>query len=215
MPKIDTDYSKCIVYKIVCIDLNVTDCYVGHTTSFKHRKAQHKSHCNNEKGLKYNLKVYQIIRANGGWKNFSMIEIEKYPCKDKNEAAARERFWYEQLNSNMNSQVPNQTSANYYAENQEKIKEYKEKYYLENKEKIKETNAKYYAENQEKIKETSAKYYAENQENANQKFDCPCGGKYLHQHKAKHIKTKKHLNFITSNNKDAETVTENKEIEPI
>jgi hypothetical protein len=26
---------------------------------------------------RYNLKLYQIIRANGGWDNWDMIEIEK------------------------------------------------------------------------------------------------------------------------------------------
>jgi len=168
------DYSKCVIYKIVCNDLSVTDCYVGHTTSFIDRKGHHKSQCNNEKGLKYNLKVYKTIRANGGWQNFSMIEIEKYPCKDNNEATARERFWYENLKGTMNSCVPNRSD-----------KEYNEKYYVENQEKIKE------------------------------KIYCICGGKYTITHKAKHFKTNKHLNFITSNNKDAETVTENKEIEPI
>jgi len=189
MPKIATDYSKCIVYKIVCNDLNVTDCYVGHTTSFKHRKAQHKNCCGNEKSKRYNLKVYQIIRANGDWENWSMVEIEKYPCKDNNEACARERFWFEKLKANLNSCVPNRT-----------FKEYRNKYYQENQAKIKENNKNYYQENQSKI---------------TQKFNCECGGKYLYSSKSQHLKSKKHLNFISSNNKDAETVTENKEIEPI
>jgi hypothetical protein len=26
--------------------------------------------------------VYSTIRENGGWNNWSMVEIEKYPCKD-------------------------------------------------------------------------------------------------------------------------------------
>ena len=41
-----------------------------------------------------------MIRENEGWNNWSMIEIEKYPCNDKNEACARERYWYELLNAN-------------------------------------------------------------------------------------------------------------------
>ena len=48
------------------------------------------------------LKVYQIIRANGGWDNWIMIEIEKYPCKDGNEARARERYYFDLLNATMN-----------------------------------------------------------------------------------------------------------------
>ena len=47
-----------------------------------------------------------MIRENEGWNNWSMIEIEKYPCNDKNEACARERYWYELLNANMNTYCP-------------------------------------------------------------------------------------------------------------
>ena len=31
-----------------------------------------------------------MIRDNGGWDNFKMIEVEKYPCKDKRDAERRE-----------------------------------------------------------------------------------------------------------------------------
>ena len=36
------DYSNTYFYKIVCKDLNVTDCYVGHTLNFTKRKCTHK-----------------------------------------------------------------------------------------------------------------------------------------------------------------------------
>ena len=29
------------------------------------------------------------MRDNGGWQNWSMIEIEKYPCNDQQEATKR------------------------------------------------------------------------------------------------------------------------------
>jgi hypothetical protein len=35
-----------------------------------------------------------------------MIEIEKYPCNDNNECLARERYWKEFFNANMNTQIP-------------------------------------------------------------------------------------------------------------
>ena len=35
-----------------------------------------------------------------------MIEIEKYNCYDGNEAKARERYWYEQLEATLNSYCP-------------------------------------------------------------------------------------------------------------
>ena len=33
-----------------------------------------------------------------------MIEIEKFPCKDGNEARARERYWYEELKATLTDQ---------------------------------------------------------------------------------------------------------------
>ena len=47
-----------------------------------------------------------MIRDNGDWNNWEMIEIEKYPCDDFNEARSRERYWYEKLNSKLNSRKP-------------------------------------------------------------------------------------------------------------
>jgi len=101
MPRIPTDYSKTLIYKIVCKDLTITDLYVGNTTSFKDRKNRHKSDCK-----KKELLIYKTINNNGGWDNWEMIEIEKYPCKDGNEARTRERFWYEELNAKLNIRKP-------------------------------------------------------------------------------------------------------------
>ena len=103
MPKKNMDYSKTIIYKIVSNDLNINDVYVGHTTNFIKRKAHHKSHCNNINSKKHNLKVYKTIRENGNWDNWNMVEIEKYPCNDSNEACARERYYYELLNAKLNT----------------------------------------------------------------------------------------------------------------
>ena len=35
-----------------------------------------------------------------------MIEIEKYPCNDNNEAKSRERYWYEELSAKLNMKIP-------------------------------------------------------------------------------------------------------------
>ena len=127
MPKKEIDYSKTIIYKIVCNDLSVKDLYVGHTTSFKHRKLNHKHKCENERHKNYNLKVYKNIREHYGWDNWTMIEIEKYPCKDRNEASKRERFWCEKLNANLNGNIPSRTdieySHQYYRANKKTINE--------------------------------------------------------------------------------------------
>ena len=103
MPKEFIDYSNTIIYKIYCKDINVTDVYVGHTTNFTKRKYQHKISTNNitNKG-----KIYNIIRNNGGWDNWDMIEIAKYNCKDATEARIKEQEHYALLNSSLNSNPP-------------------------------------------------------------------------------------------------------------
>ena len=116
------DYSNTVIYKLICNDLNVKDIYVGHTTCFRKRKSQHKVSCSNEKRKDYNLKVYQIIRQNGGWNNWTMIEIEKFPCRDGNEARTRERYWFEELKADMNTIIPSRSKKEYYVDNSEKIK---------------------------------------------------------------------------------------------
>ena len=108
--------------------MNIKDCYVGHTTDFKSRKCLHKFTCNNVTRKGYNYYVYQFIRENGGWDNWAMIEIEKFNCKDRNEASARERHWIETLEATLNSNVPARTKQEYdkeyYDINKEQIKEY-------------------------------------------------------------------------------------------
>jgi hypothetical protein len=137
-----TNYQNTIIYKIVCDDLNVKDLYVGSTTNFIQRKQKHKNTCNYEKNkYSYNYKVYKIIRDNGNWDNWSMLEIEKYPCNDKNEARTRERYWFEQLQSTMNVALPiidaedtKKYMKDYNIINQEHIKENKNIYNEQNKE---------------------------------------------------------------------------------
>ena len=151
MPKTPTDYSKTIIYKIVCNDLTVKGCYVGHTTDMTKRKCEHKSVCHNEKSKKYNRKIYQIIRANGGWDNWNMVLVEKFPCKDNHEACKREREVYEELDAKMNMVIPYLTQEEY----NQNCKEYRKQYREDHKEKIKEYKKQYWqerkAEKNEKI----------------------------------------------------------------
>ena len=128
------DYSKTIIYKIVCKNEDVKDVYVGSTTRFNERRREHKKRCNNENYNEYNHKKYKIIRANGGWDNWTMIEIIKQPCNDGDEARALERHYYELLNCTMNTCKPHQTSKEY----KEQKQIYKKEYYQQNKERLNE-----------------------------------------------------------------------------
>ena len=98
MPKKIIDYSNTIIYKIICKDKSITDLYVGHTTNFIKRKYEHKTKCNSGN----DRKIYNVIRANGGWDNWEMIEVAKHNCEDAVEARIREQEHYDILKPTLN-----------------------------------------------------------------------------------------------------------------
>ena len=164
MPKSAIDYSKTIIYKIVCKDLNIKGCYVGQTTNFIKRKTQHKHSCNKEGNRQYDDYVYRFIRDNGGWNNWDMIQVEKYPdCKDLNDAHQRERYWIEHLNADLNKQL-NLSKKEYVDKHKDEKQKYDIKYRENNLEKKKENHKKYYNDNKERLKEYQKEYKLNNPE---------------------------------------------------
>jgi hypothetical protein len=161
MPRTEMDYSKTIMYRIVSEDPNNNELiYVGHTTNFIQRRYAHKSACNNENDKAYNYKVYETIRANGGWDKFQMIQIEEFNCNNQREAETRERYWLEFYNAQLNSVIPFRTKKEYYNSNKEVLLEKQKEYYEANVDKIKE----YYEANTEKFKEQKKEYREINKE---------------------------------------------------
>lgn len=213
-----SQYQNTVIYKIVCNDLNIIDMYVGSTTNFTMRKNRHKRSCYDESNAyAYNYKVYKMIRDNGGWDNWTMLEIEKYPCDDKNEARLRERHWYEQLNSTLNTARPiinaedtKEYIKQYNITNNEELRQKKREYNELNKETILEYKRKYYQENKEKWtteerKEKHKKWEQSNKEANNERkkewrtkntVHCDCGGHYIPDRKKEHLATTKHKDFI-------------------
>jgi hypothetical protein len=181
------DYSKTIIYKIVSNDLNIKEVYVGSTVNFTRRKHAHKIVCNDVNSKEYNEKKYQFIREHGGFDNWSMYEVEKYPCKDKNEAHARERFWIESFNATLNTSIPTRTKTEWYEDNIEKIKENNKEYYEDNIDKIKEIKKEWYEINKKVILEK-----------AKIKFTCECGSNIVLCAKQKHYRSQKHMKYIES-----------------
>jgi hypothetical protein len=217
MPKTAMDYSKCSIYKIEHIE-NESLVYVGHTTNFNKRKGHHKSNSKNENNKKFNFKLYQMIRDNGGFDRFKMIEVEKYPCKDKREAERRENEIMKELKASMNTiksflteEERKDYNKEYRETNKETIQEYKKEYYETNKEKIQEyyeTNKEklqeykkeYRENNKEKIQEYDKEYYATNKDmirkRINAKITCKCGSVIIRNSIKQHEKTKKHINLM-------------------
>jgi hypothetical protein len=108
----------------------------------------------------------------------------------------------------------------YQIDNKEKIAEYKKQYQIDNKEKIAKKIAEYrkhnidkfteyckqyYNKNKDKLIEQSVEYYNDNKqailEKNKEKFKCECGSEIRKSDIAQHRKTKKHINFISNNQK--------------
>jgi len=149
MPKLPTDYSRTVIYHFVCNEPTITHTYIGSTTDFTKRKNHHKYCCNNDKSREYQIKKYVFIRENGGWDNWKMIEIEKFPCNDKREAQSREQYWIDLQINKLNTICA--------------VRDYKS---VENKEKDAEINKKWYKKRSNEYKEQvlirRREYYKQN-----------------------------------------------------
>ena len=103
------DYSKTHFYKIVCKDVENSNMYIGHTTSFTKRKNTHKNNCCNPDKESYNTYVYKYIRENGDWENWDMILIDTLPCENRLDALKQERTFIEELKPSLNQIRPYRT----------------------------------------------------------------------------------------------------------
>ena len=217
MPKTPTDYSKTSIYKIQSID-NPELLYVGSTTDFTKRKNRHKSRCNKPNDKGYNLKLYKMMRDNGGWDMFNMVIVKEFPCENKRQAEAEEDRIIRETKSNMNmrrayvshdellEQKKKYREQNiermkqYYEQNKEYYKQYRE----QNKEQIAERNKQYYEQNKEQIVERKKQYYEQNKEQiveqhkqyGKQKITCDCGCIIRRDSMIKHKRSKKHQDLM-------------------
>lgn len=169
MPKKPINYSNTIIYKLCCKDPTVTDVYVGHTTDFTCRKNHHKTRCNNPSDAQYHYKVYQFIRNHGGWENWSMVEIERLECIDKNDAEKNERKHFELLCATLNTYVPGRSQKEHYRDHAEELKEYQRQYRLEHSEEINEQQRHAYQEHKVEINERNRQYWHTHKDELNER----------------------------------------------
>ena len=117
MVKSSMSYQNTCIYKIICKDTNISNTYVGLTINFEKRKRFHELGCNNLK----KSKLYDFIRENGGWYNWDMIIVEKCCCQNRKEAGIREKYWYETLSANLNTNYPSRNGDEWYQDNKERL----------------------------------------------------------------------------------------------
>jgi predicted GIY-YIG superfamily endonuclease len=133
------DYSKSVIYLLRHKDdINLENIYIGSTNDFRRRKRKHKCNSNNPNIKEYNFKVYQYIRNNGGWDEWVMKIIEKYPCNLVEELKTKEDEIMLQYPNRLNEHRAKRSTKEYQEDNKEKLKEYYKEYNEDNKEKKKE-----------------------------------------------------------------------------
>jgi hypothetical protein len=174
-------------YKIICLNPNIDYLYIGSTKDLIKRKWCHKSDCNNVNKKTYNIKLYEIIRNNGGWDNWEIKPIGKGIYNTRLEARIEEQKYINELNSNLNSFKA--------MANEQDVKKIKDEYVFNNHQKVLDSKKKYRDIHKEELKQ---KYKAniELQNKRKEKINCDCGGCYTYSHKAEHLKSKKHTLYI-------------------
>lgn len=147
------------------------DRYYGHTTqSLCTRKAHHKTDFKTHP----NMKIYKTMREVGLSENdIDLIWVEDYPCENKEQAHARERYYVEQFGS-LNMRLPTITQEErdeyhkHYNEAHKDIRrEYSKQHYQTNKEKRSVQIKQYYEANKDKIAVYFKEWETNNREKRN------------------------------------------------
>ena len=213
------NYKEGLIYKIIC----KTDdkiCYIGSTYNIlSQRWRDHKKNydlwINNKK--KEKCSIYPYFEKYG-IENFKMIEIKKYKVCAENIRDKKHLSVYELLHILKHKNCVNELKPfnplknldnkiyknNYYQENIDKYKEKNKNYRENNKEKLKDYDKNYKEKNKDKIKEQKKNRYNQNKEKINEKMkkkvECVCGSKIRKVDLNRHLKSKKHQNYINNNN---------------
>ena len=93
---------KYYIYKIIDNN-NKDEFYIGSTKNLSSRISHHKKNVKNKVGKRYWCKIYQYIRANGGWDNFTVDIIEAGTCDDPKFCKQKEQFYITKYSPTLNS----------------------------------------------------------------------------------------------------------------
>jgi hypothetical protein len=186
-------YNNAKVYKLVN-DMD-DEIYVGSTCMFlSKRLSGHKA----KSKMHPNQKVYNHLNTIG-WDNVEIILIESYPCENNIELLKRERHYIDSLKPTLNKCVPTRTVQEWYNDNLEQIRKYRE----DNKDTIKEQIRKYREDNKDAIKEQIRKYREDNKDTINEynriKKHCDiCDCDVRKKDFTRHAGSRKHQNNLQS-----------------
>ena len=180
------NYQNSFIYKIQHKE-NKELIYIGSSTNYTRRKQCHKDRTKNK-----TTKLYETIRNNGGFDNFIMEEIKKFPCNSKKELEIEEQKCMEEYNCTLN------TLKSFITEEDKKIRDAKshKKLYEINKEERKKYVNEWINNNREKHNEYNRKTKAKYKEYNKEKVTCECGAVIARWGLYQHKKTKQHKLFF-------------------
>jgi hypothetical protein len=161
--------------------------YIGSTCrpTLAQRKAKHKgSYKCWKKGTHHFETSFKLFEEDEN--NVVITLLESYPCKNKDELEARERYYIEN-NTCVNKNIPTRTRKEYFEAIKPKTQEYHKQYQEQNKEKLKEQRKDYNIKNKDIISEKRKV-----------KYQCECGSICRIRAKARHDNSKKHQSYIST-----------------
>ena len=186
----DNKYHKSKIYSIRNT-LN-DEIYIGSTSSdLCKRMVKHRCMAKQ----KPEASTFHTYMKENGIDNFYIELEEEYSCENVEQLRKREGEIIREKGT-LNKQIAGRSKTEY-------GKEYKQN----NKDKINQRRNERRKENPEKTKEEYKRYGALYRERHPErikawhetKVECECGGKYTLSHKAEHLKSKKHKNFLNNN----------------
>lgn len=153
MGKKKADYSKCVQYTIKSNIINKV--YIGHTTNFKGRMANHRYDSKNNR----TCRSKEIINLGDYY-----VEYYDFPCKNVIEAEIEEQKNIDEIDKDKLANVSNphrseefkkeyrkRKCKEWYIKNKEKVKLYKIEYNKNNKEKISKQREEFREKNKERL----------------------------------------------------------------
>lgn len=193
------NYSKGKVYKIWSTQGDKI--YIGATTKdyLSQRMQKHReSYLQWKKEKGSYIRSYDLFEEYG-IENCFIELLEAKECKNKDELNQLEGHYIRTLIC-VNKIIPNRDMKEwneyYYLKNIDQIKKQRKEYYEINKDHIKEYKKLYNEKNKEKRKEYREINKEKIKEKKTLKFICECGLTLCYNHKARHLRTKKHENLM-------------------
>jgi len=168
------------VYKISFEDND--NFYIGTTCNFIRRRKEHTSRGNNDL---YTTKLYSFLNDN---KIFKMDILFNCDGMTEDERYKLEKEQIELLKPTLNLMNNNKEYK------LKKLKEYRSNFYKSQDAKNKQQE--YRNNNKDEIKKRNKIYRDNNKDKRSEVSTCNCGSTYQSYQKSRHIKTKKHQNYL-------------------